>query len=92
MGEYALFPGVSKRSVALGSCRHVEFARDRLHLFEFSRRGMVLESRREFNRELGCLFAVGWLVHVRCRYLNFGMAMQPAGDCIGERHLDIECR
>ena len=52
MGEYALFAGTSERSVALGSRGYVEFARDRLHLFEFVRRGVVAESRRQLDDEL----------------------------------------
>ena len=91
MGEHALFPGASKRSVLLGSCRHVEPVRDRLHLLEFVRWGMVPESRRELDDEFGCLLGVGWRIHVRRRRLELGMAVQPAGDGIGERHLDIEC-
>ena len=52
---------------------------------------MVPESRREVDDELGCLLGVGWRIHVRRRRLEFGMAMQPAGDGIGERPLEIEC-
>ena len=91
MGEYALLASASESAIALGSCGRVELAGDRLHLFEFVRWGVVPKSRREFDRELGRLLAVGWLVRVRRRHLEFGMAMQPVGDSIGERRLDIEC-
>ena len=91
MGEHALFPGASERSVALGSCGHVEFARERLYLFEFVRCGVVPESRWQLDDELGCLRSVGRLVHARRGSLELGVSMQPARDSIGEGHLDIEC-
>ena len=59
MGEHALFSGAAERSVALGSSGHVEFARDRLHLVEFVRWGVVPESRWQLDDELGCLRSVG---------------------------------
>ena len=46
MCEYALLASPSESAIALGSSGRVEFARDRLHLFEFVRWGMVPESMR----------------------------------------------
>ena len=91
MGEYALFAGASERSVALGSCGHVEFARDRLHLFEFVRWWVVSEGGWQLNDELGCLVSGGRVVHPGRGGLEFGVPLQPARDSIGERHLDTEC-
>ena len=91
MGEHALFSGAAERSVALGSSGHVEFARDRLHLVEFVRWGVVPESRWQLDDELGCLRSVGRLVHAGRGCLELGVPMQPARDSIGEGHLDIEC-
>lgn len=91
VGEHARFSGASERLVALGSCGHVEFARDRLHLIELVRRGVVPKSRWKLDGELGCLRNVGRLVHAGCGCLELGVAMQPARDSVSEGHLDIEC-
>ena len=89
--EYALFAGAPKRSVALGLRGDVEFARDRLHLFEFVWRGVVSERGWQIDDELRRLLAGSIPVHARREHLELRVAVQPAGDSILERRLDIEC-
>ena len=90
MGEYAFLACSPESAISLARAATSNFRAIACICSSSSGGGVVPESRREFDRELGRLLDIGCRIHLRRRHCEFGMAMQPAGDRISERHLDIE--
>lgn len=73
-GAHPLFAGAFERPFALGPCVVAEFARDRLNLFEFVERRVVLERGWRLDDELRGILG-GGPVRARRGALELGVAV-----------------